>query len=152
MNAAWTLARAEPADLERVLPLVAAYHAFEHIGLDEATRRSAVMQLLGDDRLGTLWLVHHGNELAGYVAICPGYSIEFAGCDAFVDEFWIAPAHRGQGGGRAVLELVKQAARAQGIRALHLEVARDNARARRLYRACGFDARERYVLMSASLD
>ncbi|MEQ8659602.1 MAG: GNAT family N-acetyltransferase, partial [Gammaproteobacteria bacterium] len=99
-----------------------------------------------------LWLVHYGTDVAGYVAICPGYSIEFAGCDAFVDEFYLVPARRGQGGGRAVLELVKQAARAQGIRALHLEVARDNARARRLYSACGFDARERYVLMSVTLD
>jgi len=152
MSGGWTLTQGAPAQLDTVLPLVRAYHEFEHITLDAATRRRAVAELLGDARRGTLWLVHHDGELAGYVAICPGYSIEFAGFDAFVDEFFLVPEHRGQGGGRAVLERVKDAARALGLRALHLEVARDNTRARGLYDACGFDARERYVLMSARLD
>lgn len=152
MTGAWTLAQAGPAQLDTVLPLVCAYHEFEHISLDAAMRRRAVAELLGDARRGTLWLIHHNEELAGYVAICPGYSIEFAGFDAFVDEFFLLPAHRGHGGGRAVLEQVKDAARALGIRALHLEVARDNARARALYADCGFAARERYVLMSAHLE
>ncbi len=152
MTDAWTLEQAGPEQLDAVLPLVCAYHEFEHITLDAGTRRRAVAALLGDARCGMLWLIHHDDALAGYVAICPGYSIEFAGFDAFVDEFFLLPAHRGQGGGRAVLEQVRDAARALGIRALHLEVARDNARARALYAECGFAARERYVLMSAHLD
>jgi ribosomal protein S18 acetylase RimI-like enzyme len=43
------------------------------------------------------------------------------------------------------------AARDQGIRALELEVARDNVPARRLYARLGFEARANYVLMSANL-
>jgi ribosomal protein S18 acetylase RimI-like enzyme len=38
-----------------------------------------------------------------------------------------------------------------GIAALHLEVARDNARARQLYEKWGFGAREQFTLMSCSL-
>ncbi|MND01650.1 hypothetical protein D3C83_207260 [compost metagenome] len=37
------------------------------------------------------------------------------------------------------------------IRKLHLEVARDNAPARRLYAKAGFVAREKYVLMSRDI-
>jgi ribosomal protein S18 acetylase RimI-like enzyme len=50
-----------------------------------------------------------------------------------------------------VLEQVKAEARVLGIAALHLEVARDNARARQLYEKWGFGAREQFTLMSCSL-
>ena len=46
---------------------------------------------------------------------------------------------------------VKVEARRLDIRALHLEVARDNQRARRLYASAGFAAREQYFLMSAPI-
>ncbi|MCC7414317.1 MAG: GNAT family N-acetyltransferase [Gammaproteobacteria bacterium] len=62
-----------------------------------------------------------------------------------------APAARGQGIGRAVLEQLQLRARALGIVALHLEVARSNGRARRLYAAYGFEARDRYALMTCRL-
>jgi ribosomal protein S18 acetylase RimI-like enzyme len=51
-----------------------------------------------------------------------------------------------------VLTEIKARARALDINALHLEVARDNARARRLYRAAGFEPRDKYLLMSAVLE
>lgn len=151
MTAIWTLQTATSRDLAALLPLVRAYHAFEGIVLDDAARSAALCRLLETPTFGTLWFVLHDGARAGYVAICPGYSIEFGGLDAFVDEFYLEPAHRAQGGGQAVLALVKAAARDQGIRALHLEVARDNARARRLYERLGFEARAGYVLMSTDL-
>lgn len=51
-----------------------------------------------------------------------------------------------------MLELVRSEARARDIGALHLEVARDNAPARALYRKAGFEARDKYLLMSARID
>ena len=143
---------ASAADLERILPLVRAYHEFEGIDSSTEQRESALGQLLGDARLGGIWLILESGQLAGYIALCRGFSIEFDGFDAFVDEFYLDPGYRGRGIGKAVLAAICDEARRAGIRALHLEVARDNDRARRLYAAAGFEAREKYVLMSATLD
>jgi GNAT superfamily N-acetyltransferase len=146
------LLAATPADVDRILPLVAAYHAFEGIASDAAQRRSAVGRLLAERALGGIWLVLADGELAGYIALCRGFSIELDGFDAFIDEFYLEAEFRSRGIGRFALAAIKTEARGCGINALHLEVARDNQRARRLYEQAGFAARDRYLLMTAVLD
>jgi len=79
--------------------------------------------------------------LAGDLALCFGYSIEFGGRAAFVDEFFILPEARGRGLGGRLLEEVKAAAAAEGILALHLDVARQNEAAQRIYTRHGFQSR-----------
>ncbi len=146
----WTLELAEPADLAQLLPLIRAYHEFEGVTLDEAARRAGAERLLSDPALGAVWFVMAGAERAGYIALCLGYSLEFGGFDAFIDEFYLRAEFRGHGGGKAALAAVKNAARERGIKMLHLEVARDNLPARKLYAGIGMRAREKYVLMSVA--
>ncbi len=146
------LRRGNAADLEQLLPLVKAYHEFEGIDGDDNERRQALGFLLGAQEFGALWLIHADRRLAGYIALCKGYSIEFGGFDAFVDEFYLGPDYRGRGIGRQVLRQIVVEARTLGIRALHLEVARDNDRARKLYRGAGFEAREKYLLMTLDVE
>ena len=67
-----------------------------------------------------------------------GYSLEWLGRDAFVDEFYLIEEYRGRGWGRRTMEFVEEAARAAGIRALHLEVVQKNVRALDVYRKMGF--------------
>ena len=135
-------------DLEQVVAFVRAYHAFE--GIEDADDISATIRpLLGNSRFGRVWLICAESLPIGYVAVCFGYSIEFAGPDAFIDEMFIIPEQRGKGIGRSVLRLLKPEAAALGLKALHLEVARTNERARRLYASAGFRAREQFFLMSS---
>lgn len=146
------LRAASPANLELLLPLVRAYHAFEQIDRSEVQRADAVRTLLTDDRLGGIWLLVPGDDAVGYLALTYGYSIEFGGRDAFIDEFYVDETHRGRGYGRTALRMIQDIAAAAGVQALHLEVARDNLNATRLYSACGFQARGRFQLMSARLN
>lgn len=138
-------------DLAELLPYVRAYHDFEDINLTDSQRESSVRQLLTDRSLGVIWLVYGDNKLVGYLALCVGYSIEFGGVDAFLDEFYIHPEFREKGIGTRSLELVKEEARKIGIRAIHLEVARSNIKANNIYSRLNFKAREKYVLMSVNL-
>ena len=65
---------------------------------------------------------------------------------------FIVPEHRGKGFGKTVLALVKSEAALLGVKALHLEVARSNEGARRLYRSAGFVSREQFFVMSVHLE
>lgn len=145
------LVLAQPSDRDKLEPFVRAYHEFEHIGSTQESRRRALEQLLANAALGRIWLIEAGGETVGYIALCFGYTIEFAGLDAFIDEFYIAAAQRGRGLGRLVLERVADEAKRCAVRALHLEVARTNGAAARLYSACGFSARDKYHLMTRDL-
>ena len=138
-------------DLDELIPLVREYHAFEGVHMPDAARREAVARLLGDPRLGSIWGISVQTGRIGYIALTYGYSIEFRGRDAFIDEFFIREPHRGRGLGGAALERITAEAAALGLKALHLEVARDNRPARRLYGQHGFELRERFSLMSRRL-
>ena len=139
-------------DLATLLPLVRAFHDHEELTMSEAERESTLRRLLADGTWGRIWLIVDGAEAVGYIAICVGYSIEFRGNDAFVDEFYLRPDARGRGLGSMALKHIRDEAKALGIRALHLEVARDNTRARKLYAGASFEAREGYMLMTCLLD
>jgi GNAT superfamily N-acetyltransferase len=142
---------AGPAQLEELLPLVAAYHSFEEVETSAEQRRSSVGKLLQDKRLGEIWLVRILDIAIGYIAICYSYSIEFGGRDAFVDEFYIADGERGKGIGGRVLKEIAALLRARGIVAVHLEVDGQNERARTAYAQAGFSSRDKYHVMSLEL-
>lgn len=138
-------------DLAALLPFVRAYHEFEGFHLKAKVRDDAVRKLLSDRSHGGIWLIYGNLELVGYIVLCVGFSLEFAGLDAFVDEFYIHPPFQAKGIGTKVLTLVKAEAKKLNIRALHLEVARTNMQARGLYARANFKTREKYVLMSVDL-
>ena len=75
-----------------------------------------------------------------------GYSFEFRGRDAFIDELYIEPEFRRRGLGRRALEFVEEKARALGVNALHLEVDRGNDPAMELYRRTGYENHGRRLL------
>lgn len=152
MPAGPKLLLADESQLEVLLPLVRGYHEFEHVTISDAERAAAVAPLLQQDSsLGRIWLLRSGREAVGYAALIFGYSIEFRGRDAFVDELFLVEKARGQGIGSAVLEFVKREAATLGIVVLHLELARDNRRGRRVYERWGFEPREQFHLMSCYL-
>jgi GNAT superfamily N-acetyltransferase len=142
---------ATESDLDLLRMYVRAYHEFEGIAHRDGDPAAALRPLLGRSPLGRLWLICLGPPPIGYAAICFGYTIEFSGRDAFVDELFIVPEQRGKGYGKAVLALLKSEAASLGVKALHLEVARTNEGAQRLYRSAGFVPRERFFLMSAPI-
>jgi ribosomal protein S18 acetylase RimI-like enzyme len=143
--------RAGAQDLDALLPLVAAYHSFEKVTLSEPERRRAVADLLADPALGLVLRLDVGGMVAGYAALCFGYSIEFGGRDAFLDELYLLPKVRRYGLGARLLAEAKACAAACGVRALHLEVDADNAVAKLLYARNGFELRGGFEMMSARL-
>jgi GNAT superfamily N-acetyltransferase len=133
---------AAESDTAALLKFMKAYYAFDGHGFDEQKASVALATLLRNDNLGRVWLILHGQAAIGYVVICFSYSLEWLGRDAFVDEFYLLPEYRGHGWGRRTMAFVEDAARSLNVRALHLEVVRQNAAALQVYRKLGFKDRE----------
>ena len=116
------------------------------IAFDEGEVCTAFQRFLLDSELGQAWLLWLGEKLVGYVILTLGYSFEFRGRDAFIDELYIEPEFRRTGLGRRAMEFVEEKARALGVNALHLEVDRGNDAALELYRRAGYADQGRYLM------
>ncbi|MEM1254178.1 MAG: GNAT family N-acetyltransferase [Cyanobacteria bacterium P01_H01_bin.21] len=138
-------------DIQQLLPLIKDFHTFEDIQISDEQRKQAINDLLSDPSLGGIWLILADTTVAGYIALTFGYSIEFGGKDAFIDELYIRPELQGLGLGKQTLIKIQQEAKAQTIQAMHLEVARQNTKAQKLYAHANFLPRKKYMLMSVSL-
>jgi len=136
---------------DTVLDLIGEFHALGHIPHDRPTVALSVRALLEATGAGRIWLILFEGKAIGYAALCFGYSIELQGRDAFLDEMYLVEKHRNKGYGKAALSLVKTQAKNLGVKALHLEVDRGNETAQRLYASLGFEARDRYFLMTQVL-
>lgn len=149
MSAALTLAK--PEHLDTLLPLCAAFHAEEQISSTEEQRTAGLRPLLEGTPYGAVYVIGPARAPIGYVVICFGWSVEFGGLDAIVDELFVRPSVRGRGIATEALTALPNALSAFGLRAIHLEVDRDNEAAVKLYQRAGFAARERYMFMSRRL-
>ena len=143
-----SLRLATPEDLDRLMPLVAGFHAQSGIEQDEDTRRSALVPLLDGSPHGAIWMIGPRVAPVGYIAVAFGWSIEFGGLDAFLDEIYVREKVRGRGMGSEALAALVRALSEQGVGAMHLEVEADNDRARLLYERIGFRSRNHYHLMT----
>jgi ribosomal protein S18 acetylase RimI-like enzyme len=116
------------------------------IPFDEGEVRTALEKFLGDAELGQAWLVWLDAKPVGYVILTFGYSFEFRGRDAFVDELYIEPEFRRIGLGRRAMEFMEKKARELGVNAVHLEVDRGNDGAAELYRRAGYADQGRHLM------
>jgi len=140
------LRQAASSDTDLVLAFLRELNASQGYAFCETTARRALAELLADPALGRVWLILSRGEPVGYAALAFGFSLEYGGRDAILDELFVAPHARGQGLGRAAVAAVLVEAERLGLRAVHLEVERDNPSAGSLYRSLGFAGNERQLL------
>lgn len=141
-----TFRPAEVSDFSVLLPMIRALCELDGTPFDERAAGRALAQIIADESLGRVWLIELGNERAGYLVLTFGFSLEFGGRDAFIDELYVREEFRGRGLGRRAIELAERACRERGVGALHLEVERANTTAQELYRRSGFRDHDRYLM------
>ena len=137
-------ARQPAGDVELLLTLVQEFYALDFIAIafDAAAARRALDELIGDPSLGRVWLIVVDGQTVGYIVFTFGFSLEYQGRDAMLDELFLRETQRGRGIGTAVLRLLEAEARALAVHAIHLEVSKTNIAAARLYAAAGFRPNE----------
>ncbi len=137
---------ATPHSAEALLDLLEQFYIEARYPFDREKARTALEPFLADPALGRAWLFRDGGAPVGYFVLTLGWSLEYGGRDAFVDELFVSPSHRGRGLGRRALEVIDEACRELGVRALHLEVEKDNVAAVELYRQRGFEDHDRRLM------
>lgn len=149
MSAALHLAK--PDDLERLMPLVAAFHTEAGLQSTDEARKNALEPLLEGSPHGAVYLIGPSRGPIGFIVVTFGWSVEFGGLDGFIDEIYIRSGVRGRGVGAEVIASLVSMLKSVGMKALHLEVDPANESALRLYKRCHFKARDGYLLMSRLL-
>ena len=137
---------ATPRDIDDLLPLMRELYAGERLPYDEAVLRRALQALWAEPLHGGAWLARVDQIAVGYGILCCGFSLEYGGRDAFVDELYVRPACRDRGIGNRLLDAMEARCLDIGIAALHLEVDHDNPDGRRLYERRGFVDHRRHLM------
>ena len=133
--------RASVADAPDVAQLLYDFNTeFSEPTPDVAVLAERLERLLADGDDGTVLLV--GDEPDGLAQIRFRYSLYSGALDAYLEELYVAPAHRGHGMGRALLEAAMDAACTQGATRMELVTSEDDTAARGLYESLGFSNRE----------
>jgi len=136
---------ATEADLPTLIEMQRDFYALEGIEFDAGAAQRSMGMLISDPMLGRL-LVIEEDTVVGFAAIMFGFSLEFRGRSALLDELYVAPHARGRGLGSAMLRFVEDLCADASATVLQLEVRRDNDRANALYQRVGFFDRENMLL------
>jgi ribosomal protein S18 acetylase RimI-like enzyme len=137
---------AQESDLDTLVAMMREFYAIDQYPFDEGIARAALERLLSDATLGRVWVIREGEAAIGYLVLTLGYSLEFHGRDAFVDELYVRAAYRRRGVGTRAIRVAEEACRELGVHALHLEVERTNTAGQTLYRRMGFKDHDRYLM------
>lgn len=131
---------AHPDEVDHLVAYSRAMNAEDGHPVDSRAE-AAMVVLLSRPELGQALMIEHDDKIVGSIILCFGFSIEFGGVDAIIDEFYVEPDYRGRGIGRAAMDALEDWAGRSSIVALHLEVMADNP-AYQLYRRQGYVDRE----------
>jgi GNAT superfamily N-acetyltransferase len=120
----------------------------EHSIDGSVERLSSVLEsVIADQTRGFVLLARVEEQIVGLAYAAAILSAEHGGPVAWLEELYVAPAHRSRGIGSALIGAVVERARETGIVAVDLEVDASHVRVEALYRKHGFEQlnRSRWV-------
>jgi GNAT superfamily N-acetyltransferase len=140
----WT--RANTADADSILSLMRAFYAEEGLTFREDRARRALLDLLTSPELGAAFLLQDDKLHLGYFLVTLGFSAEFDGRFALLDELYLLPEARGLGAGRGAIACAEIWGRQQQVSTIRLELNPHNDKARTIYTKAGFEDHDRRIL------
>ncbi len=133
-------------DIPLLLEMMEEYYRTDGLDFTRPAAERAVRELLAGPEHGRIWLVRSGGAPAGYLVLTYWFSLEFHGRSAFLDELYVRPAFRRKKIATALLGMLEEFCRREGIGTLRLEVTRQNAAAIALYSNNGFRQHDRLLM------
>lgn len=140
----WT--QASTADADSILTLMRAFYTEEGLEFKESRARKALLDLLTSPELGAAFLLQDEQLHLGYFLVTLGFSAEFDGRFALLDELYLLPEARGLGAGRRAIACAEIWGRQQQVSTLRLELNPHNDKAQAIYFKAGFEDQQRRIL------
>lgn len=142
-----SISRAGPADLDALAALFDAYRQFYDQSSDLARARQWLRERLRFGESAVL-VAKRGDATVGFVQLYPMFSSVRTAKTWILNDLYVDAGARRQGVARRLLDAAATFARDDGATGIALETAQDNAAARALYRAAGWqeDATQWYSL------
>lgn len=131
---------AKPADAHAFGKLLHAFNA----EFDEPTPEADVIAERAAPLIesGELVVLFAGDRPDGFGVLRFRPSIYTGALDAYLEELYVVPEHRGRGLGRALLEAAMEHARQRGAAHIELTTSEGDVAARSLYESAGFTNHE----------
>jgi ribosomal protein S18 acetylase RimI-like enzyme len=145
-----TVRRANPSDIDALLPLVRAYRVFYGETPDTAGERRFIGKHLRD-ATSTLFFASDGSRAVGFVQIFESWSTLRLAPVLILEDLFVEPDARGQGIARALIDAALAFARESGAAAMFLETALTNERAQEVYERAGWAREQTFVKFNAPL-
>lgn len=143
--------------------MMSEFYAESGYELNRSHAAKAFEEILADERLGQIWIIQSAPEMqaenvrdearentkvdAGYAVVTLKYAMEYGGMMACLDDLYIRAPYRNKGLSTAALAELRELCRSSQIRAISVEVGRDNGPAQTVYRRTGFIETDRMLLM-----
>ncbi len=133
--------RASAADLDALVPLFDAYRVFYAQPSDPVRARDFLAERFANMDSVVL-LAERGASVLGFTQLYPIFSSVRTARTWLLNDLFVTDGARRGGVARALLDAAAGFAREQGAAGVMLETTRDNAPARALYRAAGWNEDE----------
>jgi predicted N-acetyltransferase YhbS len=127
-------------DVEEVVGLLGLLFAQEPEFTPDADRqRRALRAMVADPGRGVVLVAVEQRQVIGSVALLPVLSTALGGDVCWLEDFVVHPGWRGRGVGTALLRAAVRESEQRGWSRISVVTDHDNARARAMYAAAGFD-------------
>lgn len=133
-------------DMEKLLIMMERFYRIDEYAFNARLTEKNINTFISNPGLGKLWIIELDDRAVGYLILTFGFSFEFGGRNAFIDELFIEEDFRGQGIGTQVIAFALQEADKLDVKAVHLEVERHNEAGKRLYRKFQFTDHDRHLM------
>jgi len=130
--------RATAADLEAVAKLFDAYRGFYQQPSNLAQSRAFIAERMAGNESAIFLAQDENVEALGFVQLYPTFSSIDAHRTWLLSDLFTAPAARGRGVGRLLMNTARDFALQTGAKGLVLETATDNFTAQGLYESLGY--------------
>lgn len=132
-----------PQQMDKLLPLIAAYQRFYEVeDVDDERNHAFFSRFLAPSEDGMLLGAWRGEQLVGYACLYWHFTSLVPAETVLMNDLFVAEDQRGEGVGRALIEASAQVARERGAHHLEWATAPGNVTAQRLYDSTGAERSE----------
>ena len=126
--------------------MMTSFYEIDGYDFDPEIGERNISDFTSNEMLGRLYLIQYKKKNIGYIVLSFGFSFEYRGRDAFIDEFYIEEKFRNLGVGKQTMDFIESESKNLNINAIHLEVESHNEKAKRLYLNSGYKSNNRTLL------